>query len=411
VSCAEFRSYGEFSLELQRKLAGRRMPINGTVEVTWRCNLACAHCYNNLPLTDAAARRDELTFEEHCRILDQIAEAGCLWLLFTGGEVFVRPDFLDLYAYAKRKGFLVTIFTNGTMVTPRVADALAELPPFRIEITLYGRTRATYERVTGVAGSFDRCLRGIGLLRDRGISPNLKSVATSLNHHEIPAMREFVEAEVGGTFRFDCMLNARIGGSLNPVAWRMAPEEIVAHDLADPKRVEEWRRLLERRDGVPARGDGPVQLYGCGGGLQAFAIDPFGRLRVCGLSADQGYDLRSGSFATGWKTEIRAIRARIARRQTKCTACGLKELCGMCPAMGELEHGDPEKPVEAFCEVAHLRAMALGVEVRLHGECAYCAGGSQHERLTIAVARAREIAESLRWHRDPTDPPVAPVSR
>jgi len=288
------------------------------------------------------------------------------------------------------------------MVTPRVADALVELPPFRIEITLYGRTRATYERVTGIAGSYEKCMRGIRLLRERGIPPSLKSVATSLNHYELPAMRQFVEGELGGSFRFDCMLNARIGGSLRPAAFRMRPEEIVAHDLADPRRCEEWRRLVEQRRGAPVRGDGPAELYGCGGGVQAFAIDPFGRLRICGLSTAHGYDLRTGSFLAGWETEIGATRARLANRRTKCTACGLKDLCGMCPAMGELEHGDPETPVEAFCEVAHLRAYALGVEVRPHGDCEYCPGGSEHESLTAAVARAREIAESLSPLSDPT---------
>lgn len=401
MSCAEVRSYGEFSLDLQRRLAGRRVPINGTIEVTWRCNLTCAHCYNNLPLTDRQARRDELTYDEHCRILDEIADAGCLWLLFTGGEVFVRPDFLDIYAFARRKGFLVTIFTNGTTVTERVADRLAELPPFRIEITLYGRTRETYERVTGVAGSFDACMRGVRLLRERGIFPSLKTVATRANHHEIPALREYVEGELGGAFRFDCMLNARLGGSPAPAAWRMRPEEIVAHDLRDPRRCQEWRRLVEAGRDAASRGDEPARLYGCGGGVHAFAIDPVGRLRVCGLSTAHGYDLRTGSFIAGWEGEIGAIRARLARRRTKCTACGLKDLCSMCPAMGELEHGDPETPVEAFCQVAHLRAAALDLDVPHHGPCEYCPGGSGHESLVIAVARARELALSPARCSDP----------
>src|SRR6185503_239215 len=103
----------------------------------------------------------ELTLDEHRRILDQMAAAGCLWLLYTGGEILARRDFLDIYTHAKRNGFLITLFTNGTMITEKVADYLAEWRPFSVEITVYGRTRATYERLTGVPGSYDKCMRGI----------------------------------------------------------------------------------------------------------------------------------------------------------------------------------------------------------------------------------------------------------
>ena len=83
---------------------------------------------------------------------------------FHGRQIFARADFLDIYAYAKTKGFLITLFTNGTMVTPRIADFLAEWRPFAVEVTMYGATRVTYEALTQIPGSYDRCMRGIGLL-------------------------------------------------------------------------------------------------------------------------------------------------------------------------------------------------------------------------------------------------------
>src|ERR1044071_182588 len=100
------------------------------IEVTRRCPLECAHCYNNLPMSDRAARRSELTYEEHCRILDELAEAGTLWLLFTGGGNFGAPAFLDIYTYAKKKGFLITLYTNGTLITEKLADYLSDWRPF-----------------------------------------------------------------------------------------------------------------------------------------------------------------------------------------------------------------------------------------------------------------------------------------
>ena len=115
-------NYGAFSDAFQSRLSGRRVPLNGTIEVTRRCPLTCLHCYNNLPMNDGEARGRELDYDEHCRLLDELADAGCLWLLYTGGEIFARRDFLDIYTYAKKKGFIITLFTNGTLVTERIAD-------------------------------------------------------------------------------------------------------------------------------------------------------------------------------------------------------------------------------------------------------------------------------------------------
>src|SRR4051812_18231504 len=95
-------SYAAFSGQLHRAAAAAHTPLNGSIEVTHRCPLTCAHCYNNLPMADSAAQRRELTTAEHFRIVDELADAGCLWLLYTGGEIFARRDFLDIYTHARK---------------------------------------------------------------------------------------------------------------------------------------------------------------------------------------------------------------------------------------------------------------------------------------------------------------------
>src|SRR2546422_10996846 len=235
------QGYAEFSLELHERLFKHRIPVNGTIEVTRRCPLECAHCYNNLSMGDQEARRSEMTYEEHCRLLDEITEAGCLWLLYTGGEIFARKDFLDIYTYAKQKGLLIGLFTNGTLITPKIADHLVEWRPFTIEITLYGRTRETYEQLTGIPGSYDRCMRGIRLLMERRLPLALKTVGVTINKHEIGAMKRFAEEELGVAFKFDSMINPRIDCSQSPLAVRLRPEEVVELDLQDPERAGEWR--------------------------------------------------------------------------------------------------------------------------------------------------------------------------
>jgi radical SAM protein with 4Fe4S-binding SPASM domain len=405
----ELERYQDFSLRLHGKVVAGRVPVDGTIEVTRRCPLTCVHCYNNLSISDSAARRGELTLEEHRGILDEIAEAGCVWLLYTGGEVFARRDFLDIYTHAKRRGMLVTIFTNGTLITPRVADHLAEWRPFAIEITLYGRTRETYERITGVPGSYDRCMRGIRLLVERRLPLGLKTVAVTANRHEIWEMQRFAEEDLGVEFKFDAMINPRLDCSSSPLAVRLAPEEVVAFDLQDPRRTSEWQSFCDHFNGPVHTGETAGLLYVCGGGVSSFAIDPQGRLSICGLSQVDTYDLRAGSFHDGWSGFLHAVRSRKLTRLTRCVRCEIKAMCGMCPANGELEGGDPETPVDFLCHVAHLRAHAFGIPVPGHGACEYCEGGERFPELQRSLADLERIAKKAPAPGRRSERPALPV--
>jgi radical SAM protein with 4Fe4S-binding SPASM domain len=404
-------SYGTFSQSLHRQVLADRTPLNGTIEVTRRCPLTCAHCYNNLAMGDRQAQLAELTTREHQRILDEMAEAGCLWLLYTGGEIFARRDFLDIYTHAKRDGFLITLYTNGILINERIADYLAEWRPFAIEITLYGRTRETYERLTGVPGSYDRCMRGISLVLERSLPLRLKTVAVTVNRHEVWEMQRFAE-ELGVEFRFDAMMNPRIDCSQSPLAVRLTPEECVAFDLEDSRRVAEWQKFgreFLRPVHPPETSD---QLYHCGGGIDSFAINPYGEMSICTLSQQDRFDLRKGTFREGWEAFIRRVRdKKKITRLTKCVSCELKAMCGMCPANGELENGDAEAPVDFLCQTAHLRAHAFDLPVRPHGDCAYCAGGAGYERLMEAVGRLQTITPISTLMSTPTAGPGAAARR
>ncbi len=395
----ETRPYADFSAVVHEEVNPLRIPVNGTIEVTNRCPLECAHCYNNLPMHDGDARRRELSTEEHKRLLDELSELGCLWLLFTGGEIFARADFLEIYEYAKQKGFLITLFTNATLITERVADFLAEHPPFAIEVTLYGRTKATYESLTGIPGSFEKCLRGIDLIRQRSLPLKLKTVALTINKHELSSMKHFA-AELGVEFKFDPMINPRIDCSASPLAVRLSPADIVSLDLEDAERVSEWRRLaLECAPPLPARPEDKL-LYECGGGVNTFAIDPYGDMTICVLSHADRYNVRDGSVREGWESFLYKIRGKRTTRITKCTMCALKSLCGSCAANSELETGDAETPVDFLCRTAHLRAEVFGIDVPEHGECEYCVGGVHREVIDGLVDKVhsrdgREVAEVI----------------
>lgn len=382
-------TYGDFSTLIHERHKGRRSPVEVSIEVTHRCPLECQHCYNNLPMSDAHARHSEFSFEEHVHLLDELADLGCLWILYTGGEIFARKDFLDIYTEAKKRGFLITLFTNGTMITPKIADHLVEYRPFSIEITIYGATRETYETLTGIPGSFDRCMKGIHLLLERGLPLKLKTVPTTVNFHEVFEMKRFAEEDLGVEFKFDPLVNPRIDCSQSPLAVRLTPEQAVALDFHDSIRMTEYLRLVDDERALANR-PLPDKRYTCGGGHNGCAIDPNGHLTICVLSHKDGYDIRSGNFRAGWEGRLKEIRAIPTTRGTICTRCQIRSLCSMCPANGELENGDPESPVEFLCQVAHLRAYTLGVAVPEHGDCSCCPGGAHHSELLNSAARLKE---------------------
>ena len=171
----------DWGADLHARMQGRRYPLGGTIELTERCNMRCLHCYINQPVHQQAARASELTTIQAVDILDQAADAGCLFLTITGGEPLLRPDFAGIYKHARQRGMLVTLFTNGTLLTPAIADLLADWRLQSVEITLYGATRETYEKVTQIPGSYTRCLKGIELLLERSLPLSLKSVLQRLN--------------------------------------------------------------------------------------------------------------------------------------------------------------------------------------------------------------------------------------
>lgn len=354
--------YSEFGQQLREKIGNRRVPVKGSLELTFRCNLRCVHCYvahghNGIP------GQQELTYQEICGILDQVADEGCLWLLLTGGEPLLRPDFSDIYLYAKRKGFLVTLFTNGTLLTPRIADLLAEWPPHTVEITLYGRTQATYERITGVPGSYAKCMQGIELLLDRNVPLRLKTMLMTLNQHELWDIKTYAE-NLGVDFRFDPLVHASLVGDIAPMAYRLSPEKIVEFDLADTKRLKAW---LEAWNYYQNRRPDPNYLYACGAGVELYHLSPYGELSMCLMARKSSYDLRRGSFHEGWHEFIPAVRYQPPTENYHCNQCRWLFLCHRCPAWAQLEHGNLEKPVDFLCQVGHLRAEAFGTLFTLLG--------------------------------------------
>jgi len=343
--------YSQFSDDLHEKALKARIPLRGALELTFRCNLKCIHCYCNLSADDISAKAKELTTQEVFCILDQLKEAGCLFLLFTGGEPLLRPDFLDIYNYAKKNGFIIHIFTNGTMVTQSFVNYLAKQKPFTIEISLYGITEKTYERITGIQGSFNKCLKGIELLKKAGINLRLKTMLLSINRGEMKEMKAFAK-DLGLPFSFDPIINPRLDGDRSPYAYRVNPEEVVRWDIEDDARKRAWKKYLDMYD-TEYEND---QIFTCGAGKSSFVIDPFGNLSPCMMVRSPAYNLRNGNFKKEWNESIPKVVATKYSAFNKCRTCSDYVFCDRCPGWSFLETGNNEAPLEYVCQIAKMRS-------------------------------------------------------
>jgi radical SAM protein with 4Fe4S-binding SPASM domain len=338
-------------LRLQEKAVRQRLPLSGTLELTRSCNLRCVHCYQ------ASSRRGrpvELDTGRWLALIDEIVAAGCLNLLLTGGEPLLREDFGKVYRYARERGLLVTIFTNGTRVSREIVELFRDLPPVSVEISLYGASEEVYEAVTGVRGSYRRCLEGIDSLLAGGVNLSLKTVLMRRNIEELSAMEAMAE-ERGVKFRIDGGVFPGLDGDRGPLEERVPAAAVVEAEFADPARSGKWVEYLRKEGGKR----GGEELYSCGAGLTSFHVLAEGRMTPCLMLTEPFFDLGEGSFVEGWETVLARFRELKAGPDYPCRSCGKRAVCGLCPAFFALESGREEEPSAFLCEIGDRRMEAL----------------------------------------------------
>ena len=341
--------YGPLVRELHKRAAACRQPINGTFELTERCNLACRMCYVRHSAGDAARRAKELSASAWLALARDAVDNGMVFLLLTGGEVFLRPDFFEIYTPLTRLGLILTLFTNGTLVTDTIAQRLAQAPPSRTEITLYGATAAAYEAVTGAPGSYTRCCAGIESLVKHRVPLGLKSTLTRRNVGELEAMRQMAH-NWGLPFSAGWLLSKRRDGALSEVEdCRMSAAECVALEAADRASATEWTEAAMRESSI----SNDRNFY-CQAGQAAFVVNPHGEMNACiDLPFPAARPLEIG-FRAAWEQVQRFVDGAPPLAPL-CLACDARGYCPRCPAWSQLETGTLTAPVSYLCEIALAR--------------------------------------------------------
>ena len=239
---------------LRHRAANEGIPLHGTLALTHRCNLRCVHCY---VLPNAKSPALELPAADWLALAREAAEAGCFSILLTGGEPLLREDFAEIYLGIRKLGMHAMLFTNATRVDRRILEMLGAAPPRLIEVTVYGASPETYERVTGRAAGYDEALRGISLLRAAGLPVRLKTVLMRGNQHDFETLRGLA-APGEPPLRYDAAIQPRFPGDAGAARTPVPPEIRGPRRLVCLRRRRDFLLCLRRWHGSTVRQRGPA---------------------------------------------------------------------------------------------------------------------------------------------------------
>lgn len=340
-----------------------RLPLEGILDLTYRCNNACRHCWLWRPAT-APEKEFELSCREIRCIADEARAMGCQRWHISGGEPMLRSDFREIFDYLTRKARSYSLNSNGTLITPALAQLLKRKGTKMI--ALYGATAGVYERVTRNPGGFEQAMRGFAYLREAGAGFVVQLIPMRENYHQWDEMLALARAlsphyRVGAPWLF---LTADRSSRRNAeiAAQRLEPHEVLAVDPPSP--IDNACGDDSCSNGDAAAQCGMVlpsddRLFAaCISARRDFHIDPYGGMTFCSFIKDPAlrYNLRRGSFRAAWEEFIPSLADRVrggTEYLENCGACEKRRECRWCAVYGYLEKGRFSAPVPYLCGVAH----------------------------------------------------------
>lgn len=333
--------------DLLADLAHRQgRPVTVTFQVTDRCNYECVHCYQEH--TD----HDELSFAEVVRILDELADAGVLFLTLMGGEFFMRRDADDILRAAHERGFAIKLLTTGHHVHDRRADLIASLRPIQVDMSLYAATPHLHEAITRQQGSWERTYAAARRLVERKVPVLLKAPVMEQNVEDLASLARLAR-ELGARSSFDAKITGKEDSDQTPVALRMSQDTLRAFYRDEGNGMAGFLATTYA-DFDPGRELRPLDHTPCRAGQQSVAINPQGQVWPCNALPIACGDLRTQSFHDVWTGSRRLEEVRYLRwaEIAECNVCELRSYCQRCHGMALLEQGELRGPSLEACRHA-----------------------------------------------------------
>lgn len=349
---------------LHSKAAWAGIPLNGTFELTPCCNMACKMCYVRMTKQQQEAIAPLRTAKEWLALAEEAKKQGLVYLLLTGGEPFLRPDFREILSGLNKMGMLVSINSNGTLITEEVISWLKETPPVRVNVTLYGASDATYARLCGNPHGFTQAVRGIRLLKNAGIVVKINCSITPYNVDDMEGIFAFAKQE-GLLVQASSYMFPPLRRDNTLVGWndRLSAEDaayqsarIVCLANGEDYFLQQMKsRTLFSLPGessedcpeLPAEGEG----IRCRAGKCSFWVTWDGRLLPCGMFPGEAAE---NVFETGFEKAWGHVKeyAKAIRMSPKCSKCQMRDQCKACAAMALTETGRFDQVPEYRCQMA-----------------------------------------------------------
>lgn len=335
------------------------LPISGSFEITRKCNFNCKMCYVH---SHDTSKDKNLSAEEWLKIAADAKEMGMLFLLITGGEPTVRPDFPHLYKELSKMGFVISINTNGSLINDEIMHLFKDYPPNRVNISLYGGSEDTYEKLCENS-KFAVVTENIKKLKENGVNVRINAAFNRFNSEDIEDVVKFTKENNIILKPTSYMYpSVRVNGETGENDARLAPAEAAKINL-------KYRLLMSDADNMhdkavdimkfepPDCGEADVEADGvrCRAGRSSFWVTYDGKLMPCGMMVEPVISLKENSFADAWNY-IREKTAQI-RLPVECATCKNKKICNVCAAMCYAETGSfSGKPkyvcsmIDSICE-------------------------------------------------------------
>ena len=342
---------------LYRKATAAGVPFSGTFELTPLCNMDCKMCYVRMSAKEQAAIAPLKSGDQWLTLARQAADGGMLYLLLTGGEPFIHPDFRMIMEGVHKMGLLVSVNSNGTMIDENTVSWLRNCPPVRINISLYGASDETYARLCGNPTGFSQVKKAIRLLRDAGISVKLNCSLTSHNASELPQMVAFAkENDLVIQIASYMFPPVRRDSAMTGKNDRLSPEDAAYYMAYGEYLTMGEKRFLSCGDKCPVPPDIQEDCGEVGDGIRcragrcSFWITWQGDMTPCGMFPGEGSpNVFSVPFPDAW-SQVKAAAAEI-RLPAACSGCTAKDTCRACGAMVITESGCFDKVPQYRCDM------------------------------------------------------------
>ena len=338
-----------------RRASAAQRPITGTLELLPICNMNCDMCYIRLSRTEMEKKGRMRTADEWISMGEEMERAGVLFLLLTGGEPLLFPDFRRLYLSLRERGIILTVNTNGTLIDADWAAFFGENKPRRINITLYGADDRAYETLCHYPGGFEKTVQGIRLLKERGVDVKINGSVTKSNRNDMEKIYS-IGRELGAPVHMDTYMLPGIHERKLPfeAQSRLEPEEAAAAEM-EMLRNEmnpEAFRMYVRQMLLQIKKEGNVYSEGitCMAGNCSFAVNWQGEMRPCVTLEEPSVPVFETGFESAWQQISEKVKAY--RVNEKCRQCRLRPVCKTCVASARLETGEYDGLPEYLCRYA-----------------------------------------------------------